>query len=99
MEQNQDISKLSQQLDVVVEHIDHVTSDSIITGSVKTKMQGVSCQQVDRITNDVRSDILSENVGKEGQSVAGFDMMSSLRNTQVTGLDPSVLSKGSKVKR
>ena len=99
LEQNQDISKLSQQLDVVVEHIDHVTSDSIITGSVKTKMQGVSCQQVDRITNDVRSDILSENVGKEGQSVAGFDMMSSLRNTQVTGLDPSVLSKGSKVKR
>ena len=31
--------------------------------------------------------------------MAGYDMLSSLRNTQVTGLDPSTLSKGSRAKR
>ena len=41
-------------------------------------------------------------MSKDGgqQSLGGYDMLSSLRNTQVgTGLDPSTLSKGSRAKR
>ena len=50
----------------------------------------------------MRSEVMSDNVGKDGgqQSLGGYDMLSSLRNTQVgTGLDPSTLSKGSRAKR
>ena len=57
-------------LDVVVERVDHVTSDSIINAG-KGGLKYVNQQQVDQITNDVRSDMMSDQVGKEGQSVAG----------------------------
>ena len=65
-------------LDVVVERVDHVTSD-IKTSKVGLKY--VSNQQVDQLTNDMRSDMMSDQVGKEGQSIQGYDMLSSLKNT------------------
>jgi len=48
----------------------------------------------------MRSDVFSDqntNTAKEGQSAAGYDMTSSVRNTQVTGMNPSLLSRGSRV--
>lgn len=79
--QADNVGDLNQtDLDVVVERVDHVTSDSIINAG-KGGLKGVSHQQVDQITNDMRSDMMSDQVGKEGQSVAGYDMLSSLRNT------------------
>lgn len=76
-----------------------MTSDSGIHGTngrgevSPHALQGRSRQQVDQLTNDMRSD---------GLSNAAFDMISqSLKNTQLTGLggEVSSLSKASRVKR
>ena len=58
--QADNVGDLNQtDLDVVVERVDHMTSDSIINTG-KGGLKGVSHQQVDQITNDMRSDMMSD---------------------------------------
>lgn len=102
------MSQLSQQLDVVVEKVDHQTSGSVLNSDGPANKYNIinAKKPIDEVI-DARSDLMSEPGataltagaadGAEIQSAQGYDVISQARTNAFD--HPSVLSKGSRIKR